>query len=182
MHLLRFAISDLQSVIEANRHAYIQCSSTASLPSVECGTMPQQRYRLVGQRSITCFAIVSRPSPPSDASATVKPQSRGLRYRAMEMGLWPEAGWHRERFRPCDRDEGCFSGSFSVWRDEEPGNVVSAPFLSRIGGVGVAPRSTKRPFPSLFLFTATTRSRTPNEPANTSGAVPTGVSPCCPTR
>ena len=75
MHLLRFAISDLQSVIEANRHAYIQCSSTASLPSVECGTMPQQRYRLVGQRSITCFAIVSRPSPPSDASATVRLQS-----------------------------------------------------------------------------------------------------------
>ena len=81
-----------------------------------------------------------------------------------------------------DRNEGSFSGSFSVWRDEEPGNVVSAPFLSRIGGVGVAPRSTKRPFPSLFLFTATTRSRTPNEPANTSGAVPTGVLPCCPTR
>ena len=74
MHLLRFAISDLQSVIEANRRAYIQCSSTASLPSVECSTMPQQRYRLVGQRSITCFAVVSRPSP-SDASVAVKPQS-----------------------------------------------------------------------------------------------------------
>lgn len=81
-----------------------------------------------------------------------------------------------------DRDEGGFSGSFPVWCDEEPGNVASDLFLSRVGGVGVAPRSTKRPFLSLFQFTATTSSRTPNEPANTSGAVPMGVSPCCPIR
>ena len=43
--------------ILTNYHAFMQCESPESLPVVECGSLPQQRYHLRGQSSIKRIAI-----------------------------------------------------------------------------------------------------------------------------
>lgn len=62
MQLVQFAYDDLESMIDSNRHAYIQCASTEPLPLIECGTIPQQRFRLIGQKSISHFSVCPSPS------------------------------------------------------------------------------------------------------------------------
>lgn len=55
--LVKIALSSLLDSIASNYHAYINCSSISSLPSVECSTLSQLRYRLHGQSQILRISI-----------------------------------------------------------------------------------------------------------------------------
>ena len=50
-------MSSLLDSISSNYHAYINCSSVSSIPSIECATISQQRYRLHGQSQILHISI-----------------------------------------------------------------------------------------------------------------------------
>ena len=69
MLLVQFGFNNLQNMINDNRHAYIQCSSTDTLPLIECGTISQQRFRLIGQKSISHFSIYPVHNPSSSSSS-----------------------------------------------------------------------------------------------------------------
>lgn len=68
--------------ILTNYHAFMQCDTPDSLPVVECGSLPQQRYHLLGQSSIKRIAISVIPkrippneTPPNETSSNETPIS-----------------------------------------------------------------------------------------------------------
>lgn len=63
--------------ILTNYHAFMQCESPESLPVVECGSLPQQRYHLRGQSSIHCIAISIIPKriPQNETPSTETPSN-----------------------------------------------------------------------------------------------------------
>ena len=55
--LVRISEEAIQSSIDENAHAYIQWKAPSALPSIVCGSIPQQRYSLQGQRVIHQISI-----------------------------------------------------------------------------------------------------------------------------
>ena len=55
--LVKIACASLESSVDTNIHAYISCKDVESLQKVECGSIPQQRYQLSGQKSIHQISI-----------------------------------------------------------------------------------------------------------------------------
>lgn len=54
---MKIASASLESSVDTNIHAYISCKDVESLQKVECGSIPQQRYQLSGQKSIHQISI-----------------------------------------------------------------------------------------------------------------------------
>ena len=54
---MKIACASLESSVDTNIHAYISCKDVESLQKVECGSIPQQRYQLSGQKSIHQISI-----------------------------------------------------------------------------------------------------------------------------
>lgn len=54
---MKILLSSLLDSVNANYHAYINCPSVSSIPSIECGSLPQQRYRLHSQGQIYQVAV-----------------------------------------------------------------------------------------------------------------------------
>ena len=63
--------------ILTNYHAFMQCESPESLPIVECSSLPQQRYHLLGQSSIRRIAICVIPKrlPPAETPSIETPST-----------------------------------------------------------------------------------------------------------
>ena len=54
---MKISCDSLETSVETNIHAYMSCRDVESLPKVECGSIPQQRYQLSGQKSIHQISI-----------------------------------------------------------------------------------------------------------------------------
>lgn len=62
---MKIAASSFVETINSNYHAYLNAPSVASAPFIECGLIPQQRYRLTGQSQIHQISVsaVERVKP-----------------------------------------------------------------------------------------------------------------------
>ena len=133
MQLVQFAYDDLESMIDSNRHAYIQCASTDPLPLIECGTIPQQRFRLIGQKSISRFSVC--PSPSSS-------------HTIVAVGAHPCICTYVVTSHPSPPSLGSKAVSVAASLYGAVKSLASYP-LSLIhsppAGAGTAPRSTRRP-------------------------------------
>ena len=68
--LVKIPHTALQYSIDSNIHAYMECTDLQNLQNVECGSIPQQRYRLSGQKVIQRISLSVVPTPENRIKVT----------------------------------------------------------------------------------------------------------------